>query len=95
MTPAKATRAIRKPIRARRSDYRGPGGNHPPFAHVQSGPGRTVVQAAGNTHNGSETWTYSIEDSKFDFIANGETLTLNYVAQVDDGHGGVVSGPDA
>ena len=53
----------------------------------------SVVQGAGNTHNGSASWTYSIEDSKFDFIANGETLTLNYVAQVDDGHGGVVSTP--
>jgi VCBS repeat-containing protein len=53
----------------------------------------TVVQAAGNTHNGSASWTYSIEDSKFDFIAKGETLTLNYVARVDDGHGGVVSTP--
>jgi VCBS repeat-containing protein len=53
----------------------------------------SVVQAAGNTHNGSASWTYSIEDSKFDFIAKGETLTLNYVAQVDDGHGGVVSTP--
>ncbi|WKA28145.1 VCBS domain-containing protein [Bradyrhizobium roseum] len=52
-----------------------------------------VAQAAGNTHNGSATWTYSVEDSKFDFIAKGETLTLNYVAQVDDGHGGVVSTP--
>ena len=53
----------------------------------------SVVQTAGNTHNGSASWTYSIEDSKFDFIAKGETLTLNYVAQVDDGHGGVVSTP--
>ena len=53
----------------------------------------SVVPAAGNTHNGSASWTYSIEDSKFDFIAKGETLTLNYVAQVDDGHGGVVSTP--
>ena len=53
----------------------------------------SVVQAAGNTHNGSASWTYSIADSKFDFIAKGETLTLNYVAQVDDGHGGVVSTP--
>ncbi|MGY2901586.1 VCBS domain-containing protein [Bradyrhizobium sp. URHC0002] len=53
----------------------------------------SVVQATGNTHNGSASWTYSIADSKFDFIAKGETLTLNYVAQVDDGHGGVVSTP--
>ncbi len=53
----------------------------------------TVVQAAGNTHNGSASWTYSIEDSKFDFIADDETLTLNYIATVDDGHGGVISTP--
>ncbi|HMM92170.1 VCBS domain-containing protein [Bradyrhizobium sp.] len=53
----------------------------------------SVVQAAGNTNNGTATWTYSIEDSKFDFLAEGETLTLNYVAKVDDGHGGVVSTP--
>ena len=51
------------------------------------------MQAAGNTHNGSATWTYSIADEAFDFIAQGETLTLNYVVQVDDGHGGVVSTP--
>ena len=53
----------------------------------------SVVQAAGNTHNGSATWTYSISDKAFDFIAKGERLTLVYVAQVDDGHGGVVSTP--
>ncbi|MEH2624091.1 VCBS repeat-containing protein [Bradyrhizobium sp. AZCC 1719] len=53
----------------------------------------TVVPAPGNSNNGTATWTYSIEDSKFDFIAKGETLTLNYVAQVDDGHGGVISTP--
>ena len=53
----------------------------------------TVVQAAGNSHNGSATWTYSIADNAFDFIADDETLTLNYVATVDDGHGGVISTP--
>ena len=53
----------------------------------------TVVQAAANNHNGSATWTYSIADSAFDFIADDETLTLNYVAEVDDGHGGVISTP--
>ena len=53
----------------------------------------TVVQAAGNSHNGSATWTYSIADSAFDFIADDETLTLNYIATVDDGHGGVISTP--
>ena len=53
----------------------------------------SVVQTPGNTHNGSATWTYSVVDKSFDFLAAGETLTLNYVAQVDDGHGGVVSTP--
>jgi len=53
----------------------------------------SVVQAAGNGHNGSATWTYSIADHAFDFIAKGETLILNYVATVDDGHGGVISTP--
>ena len=52
-----------------------------------------VVQTAGNTHNGTATWTYSVADHKFDFIADDETLILNYVVQVDDGHGGVVSTP--
>jgi VCBS repeat-containing protein len=53
----------------------------------------SVVQAAGNTHDGSATWTYSVVDKSFDFIAKGETLILNYVAEVDDGHGGVVATP--
>ncbi|WGD52022.1 VCBS domain-containing protein [Bradyrhizobium sp. CB1650] len=53
----------------------------------------TVVQAAGNANNGTATWTYSVADHFFDFLADGETLVLNYVVQVDDGHGGVVSTP--
>ena len=53
----------------------------------------TVVQGAGNTNNGSATWTYSVPDHLFDFLAEGETLTLNYVVTVDDGHGGVVRTP--
>jgi VCBS repeat-containing protein len=52
-----------------------------------------VAQTAGNTHNGTATWTYSVPDHAFDFIADDETLVLNYVVQVDDGHGGVVSTP--
>ncbi|WP_249150818.1 VCBS domain-containing protein [Bradyrhizobium sp. JYMT SZCCT0180] len=52
-----------------------------------------VVQGGGNGHNGSATWTYSIADHAFDFIAKGETLILNYVIKVDDGHGGVVFTP--
>ncbi|MDX3971340.1 MAG: VCBS domain-containing protein [Bradyrhizobium sp.] len=53
----------------------------------------TVVQGAGNGNNGSATWTYSVPDHLFDFLAEDEKLILNYVVQVDDGHGGVVSTP--
>ena len=52
-----------------------------------------MVQAAGNTNNGSATWTYSVADSAFDFLADGEILTLTYTATVDDGHGGIVTKP--
>jgi VCBS repeat-containing protein len=52
-----------------------------------------VVQGASNGHNGTATWTYSIADHAFDFIADEETLILNYVIKVDDGHGGVVFTP--
>ncbi|MEY9179863.1 VCBS repeat-containing protein [Bradyrhizobium sp. USDA 326] len=53
----------------------------------------TVVQGAGNGNNGSATWTYSVPDHLFDFLAEDEKLILNYVVQVDDGHGGIVSTP--
>ena len=53
----------------------------------------TVTQTPGNTNNGSASWTYSLADSNFDFLAAGEILTLTYTATVDDGHGGVVSQP--
>ena len=53
----------------------------------------TVVQAPGNTNDGSASWSYSAADSAFDFLADGEILTLTYTATVDDGHGGVVTKP--
>ena len=53
----------------------------------------TVVQGAGNGNNGTATWTYSVPDHLFDFLAEDEKLILNYVVQVDDGHGGIVSTP--
>ncbi|HEX5472928.1 MAG TPA: VCBS domain-containing protein, partial [Lacipirellulaceae bacterium] len=46
-----------------------------------------------NANDGSVTWSYSIADSALDFLARGETLTLTYLAQVDDGHGGIVTQP--
>ena len=53
----------------------------------------TVTQAAGNTNNGLASWSYSVPDSAFDFLAEGEILTLTYTATVDDGHGGIVTKP--
>ena len=52
-----------------------------------------MVQADGNTNNGSADWTYSVPDSAFDFLADGEILTLTYTATVNDGHGGIVTKP--
>ena len=43
-----------------------------------------VVPDSGNTNNGSATWTYSVPDKAFDFLAAGETLTLKYIARVDN-----------
>ena len=43
-----------------------------------------LVPDPGNKNTGSVTWTYSMVDSAFDFIAAGETLTLTYIAQVDN-----------
>ncbi len=51
------------------------------------------VPAGGNAANGSATWTYSVPDKALDFLAQGETLTLTYMATVDDHHGGVVTKP--
>ena len=53
----------------------------------------TVTQTAGNTNNGSASWTYSLADRNFDFLAVGEILTLTYTATIDDGHGGVITQP--
>jgi fibronectin-binding autotransporter adhesin len=45
-----------------------------------------VVPTPGNNNNGSATWTYSVGDSAFDFLAAGETLTLTYTAEVDSNY---------
>ncbi len=52
-----------------------------------------IVPAAGNTDNGSASWTYSVADKALDFLAQNETLTLTYTATVNDHHGGVVTQP--
>ncbi|QAU49560.1 hypothetical protein XH91_32165 [Bradyrhizobium guangzhouense] len=43
-----------------------------------------VVADGGNNNNGSATLTYSIADHAFDFLADGETLTLTYIVSVNN-----------
>ncbi len=53
----------------------------------------TLADTTGTGTGGSDAWTFSAQDKSFDYLAAGETLTLTYTVQVDDGHGGVVSQP--
>lgn len=43
-----------------------------------------VVQDPSRKNYGTATWTYSIADHAFDFLAAGETLTLTYMVRVDN-----------
>jgi autotransporter-associated beta strand protein len=45
-----------------------------------------VVQNPGNKNTGFATWTYSVADGAFDFLAAGEKLTLTYTARVDNNY---------
>ena len=47
----------------------------------------TETDSSG-TGFGSVAWTHSAADGAFDFLAKGETLTVQYNVTVDDGHGG-------
>ena len=42
---------------------------------------------------GSDVWSFSAADHYFDYLAEGEHVTLTYTVQVDDHHGGVVTQP--
>ena len=53
----------------------------------------TLTLPGGNTNSGSVNWSYDVADNQFDFLADGETLTLTYTATVDDHHGGLVTKP--
>ena len=43
-----------------------------------------VEQDPQGKNYGSATWTYSVQDHALDFLADGETLTLTYMARVDN-----------
>src|SRR5262249_9926233 len=47
--------------------------------------------AVGGAEGGAETvtWTYNPAAADLDWLRQGDTLTLTYVAQIDDGHGNV------
>jgi fibronectin-binding autotransporter adhesin len=45
-----------------------------------------VLQDGGNRNFGTATFTYSIPDKAFDFLAEGETLTLTYTVEVDNNY---------
>ena len=47
-----------------------------------------VVQAPGNTYNGTATWTLNVPDKAFDFLGAGDTLALTYMAEVDSNYAG-------
>ena len=46
----------------------------------------TVVQDPNGKNFGTATWTYNVPDGAFDFLAAGETLTLTYMARVDNNY---------
>ena len=52
-----------------------------------------LTDTTGSGTGGSDTWTFSAQDGNFDYLAAGETVTLTYTVQVDDGHGGIVTLP--
>ena len=43
-----------------------------------------LVPDPGNKNTGSVTWTYTVPDNAFDFLAAGEKLTLTYTAIVNN-----------
>lgn len=47
-------------------------------------PALTLTPSGDNRNNGSAEWSYQVPDSAVDFLAAGQTLTLTYVATVDD-----------
>ena len=50
-----------------------------------------TLSDATNGATGSDAWTFSAQDKSFDYLAAGETVTLNYAVQVADNQGGTTS----
>ena len=47
-----------------------------------------LTPSSTNGNDGAVNWSYDVADSKLDFLAAGDVLTLTYLATVSDGHGG-------
>ncbi|HEU0146377.1 MAG TPA: FecR domain-containing protein, partial [Bradyrhizobium sp.] len=46
--------------------------------------GIVVLQDPAHRNVGTANWSYSVADKAFDFLAEGETLTLTYIVHVDN-----------
>jgi VCBS repeat-containing protein len=46
-----------------------------------------AVSEAANAETGSVGWTYALDNSEAQYLADGESVTEKYVVTVDDGHG--------
>ena len=53
----------------------------------------SLTASPSNANDGSIAWSYDVPDNDLAFLADGETLTLTYLASVDDGHGGTANTP--
>jgi VCBS repeat-containing protein len=53
----------------------------------------SLTASPSNANDGSVAWSYDVPDDSLAFLADGETLTLTYLASVDDGHGGTAITP--
>lgn len=49
-----------------------------------------IVPDAGNTNAGKIDWGFNTQDSTFDFLGIGETITVTKTVEIDDGHGGKI-----
>ena len=44
-----------------------------------------MLHDSTGTGNGSVDWTFNIADNELDFLADGETMTVDYNVKVADG----------
>src|SRR5262245_57159942 len=58
-------------------------------ALIASGAISFAPLAASNGESQTVNWTYNPAAADLDWLRQGDTLTLTYVAQIDDGHGNV------